>query len=41
MPFVCRKGAEAIQRELEVQDTVIAEQAVRIGQLRAAASLGV
>jgi len=30
MPFVCRKGAEAIQRELEAQDAVIAEQAARI-----------
>jgi hypothetical protein len=27
MPFVCRKGAEATQRELEAQDAVIAEQA--------------
>jgi hypothetical protein len=31
-----RKGAEAVQRELETRDTVIAEQAARIEQLTAA-----
>jgi len=33
---VYRKGAEAVQRELEARDTVIAEQAARIEQLTAA-----
>src|SRR5712664_3195221 len=34
---VYRKGAEAVQRELEARDTVIAEQAARIEQLITAA----
>jgi len=33
---VYRKGAEAVQRELEARDTVIVEQAARIEQLTAA-----
>jgi hypothetical protein len=32
-----KKGAEAVQHELEARDTVIAEQAARIEQLKAAA----
>ena len=33
-----KKGAETIQHELEARDTVIAEQAARIEQLKAAAT---
>jgi hypothetical protein len=33
---VYRKGAEAVQRELEARDTMIAEQAAQIEQLTAA-----
>jgi hypothetical protein len=35
---VYRKGAEALQRQLEARDAVIAEQAARIEQLTAAAT---
>ena len=33
-----KRGAEAVQRALEARDTVIAEQAARIEQLKAAAT---
>jgi hypothetical protein len=35
---VYKRGAEAVQRALEARDTVIAEQAARIEQLKAAAT---
>jgi hypothetical protein len=35
---IYRKGAEAVQHALEARDTVIAEQAARIEQLKAAAT---